>query len=426
MSSYGAMEAGEIEESGYSVMDPPTAAPQRNNRRLGVALVLALAAVAGAGVTAWSYGKDASATQLDAATAAPNSAGVGNENDAPAFGRAPAGTETSESPVGDQGSNPAYGTTDHIVADAPESNVADPNPYVPVEEDVEERATPGQTKKEKKEHNSDYDRGTPGKTEESPAGTTGSNPIDGMEGGEATSDPEMGSAEKTPTESLAAEGKIKAKKEKKQKEKMAEARNPKASGCKSDRCEEADHHQTPGNDDDAFEVPEGEALVGTKRVASKKGEDPTDVADEATSEVPTSNNAPPKPSSFRATPGETKKDHKEHNDNYDRGTPGKTEESPAGTTGSNPIDGMESGEAASDPEMGSAKNVPTEEDVEMVSKPNSSGVGQDPAARAPEGTTTGESAPGDEGSNPALSGGHQTPESDSPEANAEPAAPADP
>merc|ERR1719281_1046492 len=71
----------------------------------------------------------------------------------------------------------------------------------------------------------------------------------------------------------------------------------------------------------------------------------------------------------RATPGETKKDHKEHNDNYDRGTPGKTEESPAGTTGSNPIDGMESGEAASDPEMGSAKNVPTEEDVEERATP---------------------------------------------------------
>ena len=128
----------------------------------------------------------------------------------------------------------------------------------------------------------------------------------------------------------------------------------------------------------------------------------------------------------RATPGSTKKEHKEHNSDYDRGSAGKTEESPAGEEGSNPADGVESGEAATTPEMGSADNTPTDEDVEMVSKPNSGGVGQDPAARAPEGTATGESAAGDQGSNPATSGGHQTPESDAPEANAAPAVPVRP
>mmetsp|Transcript_72735 Transcript_72735/g.207170 ORF Transcript_72735/g.207170 Transcript_72735/m.207170 type:complete len:273 (+) Transcript_72735:40-858(+) len=268
-SNYGAMEAGQAEEQGYSVTEPPSVTPtaQRGYRRIGVAAILGLAAVAGAVVTTWSYNKDATGiAQLDAAITAPNSAGAGNANDAPAYGRAPAGTDTAESPVGDQGSNPAYGTTNHIVSDSPESNVADPNPTVPVEEDVEERATPGSTKKE----------------------------------------------------------------------------------------------------------------------------------------------------------------HKEHNSDYDRGSAGKTEESPAGEEGSNPADGVESGEAATTPEMGSADNTPTDEDVEMVSKPNSGGVGQDPAARAPEGTATGESAAGDQGSNPATSGGHQTPESDAPEANAAPAVPVRP
>ena len=98
---YGALEAGDVEAQGYSVMEPAAASPAapRGYRRIGVAAVLGLAAVAGAGVTAWSYSKDAKGvTQL---VEAPNTAGVGNGKDSPAYGRAPGGTSTGESDVGE-------------------------------------------------------------------------------------------------------------------------------------------------------------------------------------------------------------------------------------------------------------------------------------------------------------------------------------
>merc|ERR550537_728200 len=148
-------------------------------------------------------------------------------------------------------------------------------------------------------------------TGESAPGDEGSNPA--LSGGHQTPEsdsPEAPAEPAVPVENFAAEGKIKAHKEKKQKEKMEEARNPKASGCTSSRCEEADHHQTPGNDDDAFQVP-AEELDSTKRVASKKGSDPSDLGEQVTTEVPTSNNAPAKPSvEVLATDGKIKA-HKE-------------------------------------------------------------------------------------------------------------------
>ena len=79
-----------------------------------------------------------------------------------------------------------------------------------------------------------------------------------------SSEPAQAGEPAEPSE-FANDGKIEAHKEKKQTQEIADSRNPKSSGCTNSRCQKADTHQAPGNDDDAFMAPVEEKDTSTDK-----------------------------------------------------------------------------------------------------------------------------------------------------------------